>query len=91
MNRWLWIAFCVLLSMTGAVTVVAAAEVRFQVGEFVVEGEHPFSQDELDEVLDPYLGEHEGFLDLRNAAQTLEERLQSRARVAARLASSKSG
>ena len=75
MNRWLWIAFRVLLSMTSAVT-VAAAEVRFQVEEFVVEGEHPFGQDELKEMLDPYLGEHEGFLDLRNAAQT-SPRLQT--------------
>ena len=78
MKYWLGIAFCVLLSMTGAVAVAAEAEVRFEVDEFVIEGEHPFGQDELKEMLDPYLGEHEGFLDLRNAAQTLEERLQSR-------------
>lgn len=66
------------LLLCGADAGAEQAPQRFFVKAFEVVGEHPFSQAELDEMLEPYLGEQVGFLGLRNAAQTMEEALQRR-------------
>ena len=46
--------------------------VRITISEFIVEGESPLSKEKTDELLNPYLGEHEGLDGLLDAAATLE-------------------
>jgi len=52
-----------------------APDSGFSVSQFVVEGDNPLSATDTDDTLAPYLGELEGFQDLKAASQALQERL----------------
>ena len=45
--------------------------VRFTVEKFVVEGENPLSEAKTREVLEPFLGEHEGLSLIEKASKAL--------------------
>jgi hemolysin activation/secretion protein len=56
----------------------AGGEVQFVVTELRVEGDNPLPPEDVQALLLPYLGEHEGFLGLQGAAEALEELLRAR-------------
>lgn len=53
----------------------AAEPVRFVVDELRVTGDNPLPAERVRTLMAPYLGEHEGFLELKDAASTLEQAL----------------
>ncbi len=78
-NASRWLAPLLVLGLFGfGGSGVWAESQRFVVNRIVVEGEHPIPESEIQEMVSPYLGEQDGFLDLRNAAQVIEEALQKR-------------
>ena len=55
-----------------------AADAHFVVTGFAIEGDNPLTERDTQALLAPYLGEHEGFLGLQGAAESLEELLRER-------------
>lgn len=57
---------------------VPGGDAHFVVTELRVEGDNPLPPEDVQALLLPYLGEHEGFLGLQGAAESLEELLRER-------------
>ncbi len=59
-------------------TPTPSTEAHFIVTAFAIEGDDPLTEQDTQTLLAPYLGEHEGFLGLQGAAESLEELLRER-------------
>ena len=68
----------VLLVLNGCCRVALADEAHFNVTDIRIEGDNPLPDAQVKQLLQPYLGEQEGFLGLQTAAEALEELLQQR-------------
>jgi hemolysin activation/secretion protein len=68
---------CLLLS-NATVFGADVPQVRFTVEKFVVEGENPLSENRTQELLAPFLGEHEGLARIEKASNALEQALHDR-------------
>lgn len=69
---------CLFVLIVFGITLLYAEEVpvvRFTVTEFSVEGENPFAPEKTQQVLELFLGEHEGLAGLLEAAAALESAL----------------
>ncbi|MCH7696732.1 MAG: ShlB/FhaC/HecB family hemolysin secretion/activation protein [Proteobacteria bacterium] len=69
---------CLFILIVFGITVLHAEEVpvvRFTVTEFSVEGENPFAPEKTQQILELFLGEHEGLAGLLEAAAELESAL----------------
>jgi hemolysin activation/secretion protein len=68
---------CLLLS-NATVFGADVPQVRFTVEKFVVEGENPLSENKTQELLAPFLGEHEGLARIEKASNVLEQALHDK-------------
>lgn len=64
--------FCGLLSVSFTMSANEVPSVNFSVSKFMVSGENPLTKSETDQLLTPFLGEHQGLEGLLEAAAELE-------------------
>ena len=69
--RGIWVILVYLL----VATMPVAAQVQFEVKEFVIEGANPIGQESTSRILTPFIGAHNGIEKLQQAAASLEAEL----------------
>jgi hemolysin activation/secretion protein len=75
---FLMILFGLLLLANAAMAGTDVPQVRFTVEKFVVEGDNPLSENKTQELLAPFLGEHEGLARIEKASNVLEQALHDK-------------